>query len=245
MSDKKSNEPPPGPAPSNPPPQPVGPGARTVQFEGSVQLFVSDMPESSFVDLTDAGNHPVFACCWIDGTCGKTAHVQFPAGSGVGVFRVDLAMRDGDSDKVKVQLSMRMLDPETGNRRTVPLTTSCACVSTMLTGECDLFKMPDQFVQGNFVNVSMRILNHADFKDQPLRLRSSALGKISEFNKHVKRVSDAIEANNKLNETQFPRGTSSMRSGDSRCTYLLPTPLLVLALALGTPAYSLLASWQP
>lgn len=240
MSDSKGfNEPPPGPAPATPAPQPVGPGSRTVQVEGTVQLFVSDMPESSFVDLTNSGTHPVFACCWIDRHRGQTAHVEFPPGSGVGVFRVDLDFKDGDTDKLKVQLSMRMQDPGTSNRRTVPLTTSCAHMTPMLAGRPDLFRMPDQFVAGNFVNVTMRVLNHADFKDRPLDLKPSALNKIPAFNKHVRRVSEAIEANNKLNNTQFPRGTGSMRSGDSRCAPL-PTPLVVLALALGTPAYTLL-----
>lgn len=208
-----------------------------------MQLFVSDMPEASFVDLTNSGTHPVFVCCWIDKHRGKTAHVEFAPGSGVGVFRLDLDFREGDSDKLKIQLSMRMLDQGTANRRTVPLTTSCANVTTMLAGEADLFRMPDQFIAGNYVNVSMRIVNHKEFQSQPLRLLPSALNKIPEFNKHVRRVSQAMEANNAMNKTQFLRGADSMRSGDSRCC--LPTPVLVLALALGTPAYTLLASWQP
>lgn len=224
----------------------MGPeGLRTVRFEGSVQLFVSQMPEASFVDLTDSGNHPVFASCWIDGKRGKTAHVQFPAGSGVGVFNVDMEMKDGDPDMLKVQISMRMLDSKSGNRRTVPLSTSCACLRTMLTGECDRFRMPDQFNPSNYVNASMRILNHADFQGRSLQLKPSALRKIGDFNKNVKSVSQAIENNNKLNQTQFPAGAESMRSGDSRCAFQIPFPLVVLGLALGTPAYSLLAFWQP
>lgn len=216
---------------------------RTVQFEGTVQLFISDMPEASFVDLTDTGTHPVFACCWIDRERGKSAHIQFPPGSGVGVFRIDLDMRAGDPQKVKVQISMRMLDSATGNRRTVPLTTSCARVDHMLSGKRDQFRMPDQMVPGNFVNVSMRVLNYQDFVDQPLRLRPSALDQIPEFNKHVRHVSKAIEDNNVLNNTLFVRGAESMRSGDSR--YYLPAPFVGLALALGSPAYMLPARWQP
>ncbi len=240
---KRENEPPPGPGPESAPKQPDGPGGdRTVQFEGTVQLFVSEMPEASFVDLTDSGTHPVFACCWIDGRRGKSAHVVFPPGGGVGVFRVDLDFRDDDTDKLKVQLSMRMQDPQSANRRTVPLTTSCACVATMLTGMTDEFRMPDQWMEGNFVNVSMRILNHRDFRDRPLRLQPSKLGRLPEFNNHVKRVSDAFEANNVLNKTQFLHGADSMRDGSSRC--LPPTALVFLALVLGTPAYALLC-WQP
>jgi hypothetical protein len=240
---KTRNEPPPGPMPAPAPPQPIGPGDRTVQFEGTVQLFISDMPESSFVDLTDNGTHPVFACCWIDKDRGGTAHIVFPPGTGVGVFRIDLPMRDDDVNKVKLQLSMRMLDPATGNRRTVPLSTSCAHAGNMLTGQADQFRIPDQFIPGNFINVSMRVLNLADFADRPLRLRPSALDRIPEFNEHVRRVSKAIEDNNVLNSTVFVRGADSMRDGNSR--FFLPTPFMALALALGTPAYTMLSCWQP
>lgn len=240
---KKYNEPPPGPMPAPAPPQPAGPGGRTVQFEGTVQLFISDMPESSFVDLTDTGTHPVFACCWIDKERGGTAHVQFQPGNGIGVFRIDLPMRDDDVNKVKVQMSMRMLDSGTGNRRTVPLSTSCAHIGKMMSGQPDQFRMPDQFLPDNYINVSMRVLNIADFVDQPLRLKASALDRIPEFNQHVKCVSKTIEDNNVLNSTVFVRGADTMRDGDSR--FFLPTPFMALALALGTPAYTMLSCWQP
>ena len=236
---KRENEPPPGPAPDSTPGHPDGPdeGLRTVCFEGKVQLFVSDMPEASFVDLSRAGAHPVFACCWMDRHRGKSSFVEFPAGSGVGVFRVELKLRDGDSDKLKVQLCMRMQDSQTGNRRTVPLTTSCAYINPMLAGRLDEMRMPDQFISSNFANVSMRVVNCQDFVSRPLVLRASKLDQIAVFNKHVRRVSEALEANNVKNSTKFPKGADSMRSGDSRC---LPWGLVFLALALGTPAYAFL-----
>lgn len=242
---QRENEPPPGPAPESTPQQPKGVDDRcvTVRLEGNVQLFVSDMPEASFVDLTDTGTHPVFASCWVDGERGKTTYVTFTPCGGVGVFRMDMEFRDGDPDKVKVQLYMRMQDPQTGNRRTVPLSTSCACMRTMLSGGVDEFRMPDQFIQTNFVNMRMRVLNWQDFTAKPLALKPSALNRLAEFNKHVRRVSEAIESNNVLNKTQFLKGADTMRCGDSRCM-LPPSPLLFLALALGTPAYSLLL-WQP
>ncbi len=242
----KRNEPPPGPAPDaspeSGPVQPTGSATRTVQFRGEVQLFVSDMPEASFVDLTDSGTHPVFALCWIDKDRAKSVHVTFPPGSGLGVFQVALDFRDNDTDKLKVQLCMRMQDPQSSNRRTVPLTTSCANMRTMLAGKPDAFRMPDQFIEGSFVNVTMRIENHQDFVHNPLTLRASHLDRLPEFNKQVKRVANAFEENNVLNKTQFLHGSESMRDGSSRC--LPPAPLVILALALGTPAYSLMC-WQP
>ena len=236
---KRENEPPPGPAPDSTPVRADGPcqGMRTVCFEGKVQLFVSDMPEASFVDLSRAGTHPVFACCWIDRHRGKSSFVEFPTGSGVGVFRVELELRDGDPDKLKVQLSMRMRDSQTGNRRTVPLTTSCANINPMLAGRVDEMRMPDQFISSNFANVSMRIVNSQDFVSRPLVLSASKLDQIADLNKHVRRVSEEMEANNVKNNTKFLKGTDSMRSGDSRC---LPWGLVFLALALGTPAYAFL-----
>lgn len=156
---------------------------------------------------------------------------------------MQLGFRDGDSDKLKIQIYMRMLDPDTGNRRTVQLSTSCVHMGRMLDGGADELRMPDQFAANNFINLSMRILNHQEFLRQPLKLRPSALDRLPEFNRHVRKVSEAMEANNRLNKTQFIKGADSMRSGDSRCLFP-PLPLLFLALAMGTPAYCFLLSWQ-
>lgn len=214
-----------------------------MRFEGTMQLFVQNMPEASFVDLSSNGTHPVFACCWVDRRCGASTRVNFAQGNGLGTFRLQLGFRDGDSDKLKIQIYMRMLDPDTGNRRTVQLSTSCVHMGRMLDGGADELRMPDQFAANNFINLSMRILNHQEFLRQPLKLRPSALDRLPEFNKHVRKVSEAMEANNRLNKTQFIKGADSMRSGDSRCL-LPPLPLLFLALAMGTPAYCFLLSWQ-
>lgn len=239
------NEPPPGPKPDAVPPETAhGPRDRNVRLEGTVQLFVQNMPEASFVDLTSNGTHPVFACCWIDRHRGASTRVSFTPGVGLGTFRLQLDLRDGDTDKLKIQMYMRMQDPDTGNRRTVQLSTSCVHLTRMLDGGTDELRMPDQFAENNFINVSMRVSNHQEFLSQPLRLKSSALDRLPEFNKHVRQVSEAMEANNRLNKTQFAKGADSMRSGDSRCL-LPPSPLLYLALALGTPAYCFLLCWQP
>lgn len=188
---------------------------RLVQFEGRVQLFTSNMPESSFVDFSDSGCHPVFACCWIDGTRGKVARVHFPA-CGPGVFRVELPFRDQDPRKLKVQISMRMQDEGSHNRRTVPLCTSCACMTTMLQGGVDEFRVVDTNIVGNYSVVSMQILNLAAFADKPLTLRASALEKIPVFNAMLRQVGKDIANNVKLNQTVFPEGTKQMEDGLSR-----------------------------
>jgi len=199
-----------------------------------VQLFTGGMPEGSFVDFSDNGTHPVFACCWIDGKRGASAYVSFPSDGGPGVFRLSLGLRDGDPAKLKVQMSMRMRDDETGNRRTIPLCCSCASLEPMLRGEADKFQMPDQFHEDRFARVEMRIANAHEFTANPLQLRASALERIPEHNKCVTGISEFIAANNAKNETKFAKGTEGMSDGSSR--YFL----ILLSLMLGTPAYTLL-----
>jgi hypothetical protein len=205
---------------------------RVVRFEGSVQLFISTMPESSFVDFSDAGTHPIFACCWIDGGRGETAHVTFSPGEPMGRFKIALKFRDNDFDKVKLQISMRMRDGETGNRRTVPLCSSCAFMQPMLRGEKDLFQMPDQFIDGSYARVSMSITNVGDFQAKPLRLRASNLDRLPEFNKHVAEVTAYMQGVMGKNNMSFPQG-SQMKNGETR----YPPLLVAFSLLLGTPAY--------
>lgn len=217
---------------SNPVPIPAGqPPAclRDVQVEGIVQLFTSNMPESSFVDFSDCGGHLVFACCWIDGKRGTSARVVFPP-NGPGVFRMTLPFRDDDPDKLKIQVSMRMQDESSNNRRTVPLCTSCACMRTMLGGNLDEFRVVDPNITGNYAVVSMRVVNYAEFVGRPLRLKVSSLQRIPELNASFKSVGAAIEENNKKNNTVFPRGTVSMKDGMSRSCPCLAALSLSLTL---------------
>lgn len=185
-----------------------------MEFEGVVQLFTSNMPENSFVDFSDGGGRPVFACCWIDKSRGESARVVFPA-CGPGVFRLALPFRDDDPAKVKLQVSMRMQDEGSHNRRTVPLCTSCACMNTMLRGGLDEFRVLDENVTGNYAVVSMRILNHAEFMGRPLRLRPSALEQIPALNAMIRAVGQSIKENNQKNNTVFRDGAEQMKEGFS------------------------------
>lgn len=217
---------------------------RDVQFEGVVQLFTSNMPESSFVDFSDGGGHMVFACCWIDGKRGVSARVVFPS-NGPGVFRLSLPFRDDDPDKLKLQVSMRMQDEGSHNRRTVPLCTSCACMRAMLGGNLDEFRVLDPNITGDYAVVSMRIVNYAEFVGQPLRLRVSSLERIPELNASFRSVGAAIEENNKKNNTVFPRDAVTMKDGLSRwfgppASLLLLRHLVLLSLSLfPSPSLSL------
>jgi hypothetical protein len=230
--------PPPGPKPPRAPLVPPGPGAmRSVAFEGTVQLYTSGMPETSFVDFSDSGTHPVFVCCWVDKQRGKVTHVSYDGNTGK--FGLELVFRDNDPDKLKIQVCMRMLDTDTGNRRTVQLSTSCAFMDTMLQGKNDEFQMPDQFIKNNYARVTMRIVNHQDFLSTPLRLRPSALNRIPELNEKFRAVGQYMADNVKQNQTKITRGSESMISGESRYY-----PHVFLALCLGVPAYAFL-SVQP
>lgn len=246
-------QPPPGPSqpPSTPPVVP-GPGApsgvtgseRLVHFEGSVQLFTSTMPESSFVDFSDAGNHLVFVGCWIDGTRGDTTHVTFQAGGGVGTFKMSLPFREDDYDKLKIQVSMRMRDDGSKNRRTVPLCSSCAYMQTMLSGGADEFQMPDEFIEGNYARVSMSITNVGDFQKQPLRLRASSLDRLPVMNASIDRIGASIADDSVKNNLSYKNGGVQMKDGGTRClkhSYVT----VFISLMLGVPAYVFLLPPQP
>ena len=259
MSDLKpyDNAPPPGPdalpGPDTPP-GPVTPEApdmtkgsleyRLVCFEGTVHLFTAQMPESSFVDFSVTGTHHVFACCWIDGKRGASSFVTFPSRGGPGEFSFDLLFRDNDPDLVKVQFLMRMQDPGTGIRRTVHLCCGCADMQAMLSRqETDNFKLVNQFMEGDYARVSMRVANAHEFGDRALLLRPSALKNLPAFNAGVESVGKSIAGNVKNNHTEFSRGSQDMADGKSRS---LPRLLLFVALLLGTPAYVfMLPSVQP
>lgn len=212
------NHPPSGPEPgSSVPSQPRGPALRDdrlVEFEGVVQLFTSNMPENSFVDFSDAGGHPVFACCWVDKTRVVSARVQFPV-CGPGVFRLTLPFRDDDPDAVKLQVSMRMQDNGSHNRRTVPLCTTYACMKTMLRGGQDEFRVLDANVSGNYAVVSMRVLNHVEFLSRPLRLQPSALKQVPALNEMIRATAQGMKENSKKNNTVFRDGADQMEDGIS------------------------------
>ena len=209
---------------------------RLVHFEGTVQLFTSTMPESSFVDFSDAGTHLVFVGCWIDGSRGDTTHVTFQAGGGVGTFKLSLPFRDDDYDKLKIQVSMRMRDDGSKNRRTVPLCSSCAYMQTMLSGQTDEFQVPDEFIDGSYARVSMSIINVSDFQKQPLQLKTSSLDRVPVMNASIDKINASIADDSVKNSLSFTKGGGQMKDGVTR--YPQPPFLVVfLSLVLGVPAY--------
>jgi len=188
---------------------------RVVQFSGKIELFTNGMPDSSFIDLSTGSPHPVFVHSWVDQQRSEVSQVVFSGGN-QGYFQVAHKYKDGDNDLLKMQITMLFRDPETGNRRTVPLCTSAAFVSRMLQGEPDSFQSLDEFIQGDCTRVSVQILNFMELSSPPLRLVPSSLHRIPELNSVVTRVSKCIASNVDLNKTVFPPGTECMQDGVSR-----------------------------
>lgn len=216
-----------------------------VSFAGSLTLDTCKIPTGSLVDLTGAGNHPVYLCCWTNGGNGKSTHVTFPSvGSASGTFSFDLDCHQDDYDTLKVQATMRMRDQDTGNLRTIPLCMSFADMNKMLRGEDDTFRMQNPFAAGMYGDMTMRISNSTDFRNNPgspaskplLTLRPSNVTRVGELNKALGDVSAGLQANVKRNNAQIPRGVESMLDGLSRYH---PPVLFFVSLLLGTPAYSL------
>ncbi len=229
--------PPPGPRPPPTPDVPEGAGKEgyTARFQGVVRVYTCEIPDDSIIDVSSTGINPIYVTCWIDGQRGKSAHVSFQSRSHPGTFTLDLNLKDGDPDKLKIQLCMRMLDTETGNRRSAELGTSYACIQPMMLGQIDEFVVPNTFSPGNKVQVAMSLGNASDFRNHPdsatdmhkplLRFTESKIDYIDQFNAHVNMVSATIGTNNGTNRTKMPPGGDAFQDGTTRCS-----PLFLLAL---------------
>ena len=151
----------------------------TVRFQGKIRVFTSGLPEDTFVDLSENGTHHMYATCWIDGNRGKSAHVAFPSYGNVGAscsqgpetlgtFALELDYCDtGDSNALKIQFCMRMLDPDSQNRRSAEICMGHAWADKMLQGETDRFRVKNQFTEGNYIDVEMVAVNACDFRNHP------------------------------------------------------------------------------
>jgi hypothetical protein len=210
------------------PAQPEAPLSKqyTLMFKGVVRIYTFGMPEDSIVNLSDSGFFPTYVTCWIDGERGKSAHVSFADRNSPGTFELELDFRDGDPDRLKLELCMRMQDPESHNRRSAELCTSYALMRPMLAGENDAFEVPNTFVNGNSVQICMCIKNATDFRNHPksasdtskplLTLVESKLGLIETFNAQVNMISAQINTNNGQNHTKMPPGGDAFKDGITR-----------------------------
>ena len=214
-----------------------------VKFQGKVQLYTCGISETTFVDFSDTSLRQVYATCWIDGRRGKSAHVAFPVKGMPGQFELTLPLREGDPEWVKIQLTMRMRDEETNNRRTAELCMSHALLAPMLRGEVDAFRMPNQFNEGTYADVALLVPNAADFRNHPsssqdmskplLTFKPSKLADMVSHNKDMHTLSASVTDVLHKNDCKAPPGGEPFLDGMSR----LPRMLLALSLCLGTPAY--------
>jgi hypothetical protein len=222
----------------------------TVEIEGQMSLFVDDLPND--LVMASGGTIPgmkLFMYAWVDNERGASGHVSFPtnlspgdgcesstasAGGGnntdsssdgkfQGRFRLSIDVRDGDSHLLKVQCCVRLKDPASRNKRTFTVAVSCADLEKLLCGEEDQFVMKDSFDPNDYVVVSMRASNAADFRNHPssahdmgkplLKLGPSALDRIAEWDKVVQRVSDSFVSNAKQNNMGYMPGVALFMRG--------------------------------
>lgn len=224
-----------------------------IHIEGKARVFTTYLP----MDEVDKMNEPssgqvaprqVFMYAWVDKNNGASAHVSTPSDEDGGRFALKMHIKDGDSPALKLHVSVRTQDQETKNFRTFPLAVSCSDLETLLTGQEDSFCMEDQFMEGNFVSVSLRMVNADLYRNHPasstdpskplIKFGATALDKISECNKIMARISNEIQQNIDTNKMVVAPGFSNFKSGLTRCP--CPPPVLFLSLMLGTPAYVLL-----
>ena len=224
-----------------------------LRMEGTARLYTCNLPMDSFVDFSDPKDHQSYTYCWIDGERGRGGHISFPTPGTSGVFKLDINLRQGDPDLLKTQVSMHMRDQNTNNFRTVTLAVSAVDLEKILAGETDRVVMYDQFVPGNFCDLSIRATNASDYANfkaaataselglilgpKPLlQLRPSSLRNLKIINDQVKSVSDQfVDALGRFN-VAMAKGGEPFYRGVTRSP---PAPVLFFSLMLGTPAYAL------
>lgn len=219
----------------------------TVRFQADVRVFTCGLPEDTIVDLTASGTHHMYATCWIDGERGRSAHVVFPEATGSqhsGTFTLDLPYREsGDSNALKIQFCMRMLDTDSHNRRSAEICMGHAWADKMLAGETDRFRVANQFTDGNYINVEMRALNASDFRNHSgqasdnkplLTFSATKLALLAQGNEDMELVTKEMKGVLKKNSAGVPDDGAGFMEGMTRF-------LLFFSLCLGTPAYALIS----
>jgi hypothetical protein len=212
-------------------------------------LYVDGLPED--LVMASGGTIPgmkLFMYAWVNSESGVSGQVSFPpnmspddcediastaggkAKSGTasvdelkGRFQLSVDLRDGDSRLLKVHCCARLKDPASRNKRTFTVAVSCADLEKLLRGEEDEFTMKDSFDSSDYVVVSMRASNAADFRNHPssahdlskplLRLEASALDRIAEWDKVVQRVSNDFMSNSKQNKMGYMPGVEVFMRG--------------------------------
>ena len=228
----------------------------SINIEGKLRVFTSMLPMDKIDSMFGGSSSPkqVFLYAWFDKDNGASAHVAAPFEGEGGQFRLTMPVYDGINPSLKLHASVRTRDQESNNIRTFTLAVSSTDLETLLSGREDSFAMEDQFMPGNFVQVSMRIANAQDFRNHPscadnmskplIRMGVSALGKIEESNRIMQRVSEQLQESIKQNNMVLAPGVVDFQQGLTRLpSFSLPSkPMLFMSLMLGTPAYVFLLS---
>lgn len=232
--------------------------SHTVRFQGKIRVFTCGLPEESLVDLSENGTHHMYATCWIDGSRGKSSHVAFPSQANVGesaqgpetmfgTFALELDYRDaGDSNAVKIQFCIRMLDPDSHNRRSAEICMGHAWADKMLQGETDRFRVANQFTEGNYIDVEMLAVNARDYRNhssnagvmsRPLITFSpSKLAQLAEGNQDMRQLTDDMVSVLKKNHAVLPDEAEGFVPGLTRSFFLFLHRSPVLADARALPA---------
>ena len=222
-----------------------------INIEGKLRVFTSMLPMDKIDSMFGGSSSPkqVFMYAWFDKDNGASAHVAAPFEGEGGQFRLKMPVYDGINPSLKLHASVRTKDQESKNVRTFTLAVSSTDLETLLSGREDCFAMEDQFMAGNFVQVSMRISNAQDFRNHPscannmskplIRMGVSALAKVAESNRIMERVSNELQASIQQNKMVVAPGVVDFQQGLTRLPpFPLPSkPVLFLSLMLGAPAY--------
>ena len=133
-------------------------------IEGVAKFFTSGFPESI---LMDTANFPVntkfFISSWLDKDRGDGQEANYKNKSTGASFTLNTNVKDTETDLLKLQASMRILDDSTNNRRTITFATGAAFLPALLEGKVIQTVLRDVFSPTDRVEISMMVSNAHEF----------------------------------------------------------------------------------
>lgn len=215
---------------------------KCLRLSGTVEMFTDGIPDAVFMNMEQA-QCALFA--WVDKERHQSAGVVFdqnPSSTssnpetgisaqqgnrGRGRYTMSLDVTGAPvSELLKLQGVMRMRDTESGTRRTVTVATGGLDMRLLMQGQDCTVKLSDTFNPGNYIQVTMRATNAADYSlddgtgqslaqqgQTRIQLRATHLRGLQECNREMKRISQSIQAGMKENGIEMPPGGKMFADG--------------------------------
>lgn len=203
-----------------------------VSFEGVARFITSGIPDDWLLDPQNPGKVQVYISCWLDKDRGDGQEAIYKGKSMAASFGLKTSVSGLEKDLLKIQASMKITDPESGNERTISFATGAIFLPELFKGAVAKSELHDPFNPMDKVQISVYIKNASDFanfeqknkgnkavgsqvgQDKPrIEFKRSSLWSIPMFNFQVKSMAQKIIGNIQANKIGIPPGGDSYIQG--------------------------------